>query len=148
MTNVAVMYCKKIQDHSCVACAKCYKAMEKKDAEFGQHDEIELVAMTDCGDVWPEATFSAAARQEMKEEKRMIVATNMVLTEEERAPFWKVYDAYQADLDKINERLVKLLDIYAEELGIFTDEQADGILKDFLAIEEDRIKLKTNPQKK
>lgn len=50
MTRAAVLYCKKIKDQSCIACAKCYKAMQKGDGEFGKFDEIELVAMTDCGD--------------------------------------------------------------------------------------------------
>ncbi len=50
MSKIAILYCKRIKDHSCIACAKCYKAIKEKNAEFGRHDEIELVAMTDCGD--------------------------------------------------------------------------------------------------
>ena len=50
MPNVAILYCKRIQDHSCIACAKCHKAMKEKNGEFARHDEIELVAMSDCGD--------------------------------------------------------------------------------------------------
>jgi predicted metal-binding protein len=50
MAKIAILYCKRIQDHSCIACAKCYKGMHERNAEFGRHDEIELVAMTDCGD--------------------------------------------------------------------------------------------------
>ncbi|MBN1610019.1 MAG: CGGC domain-containing protein [Polyangiaceae bacterium] len=50
MANIAVIYCKRIKDHSCIACAKCYKGMAEKNGEFAQHDTIELVAMTDCGD--------------------------------------------------------------------------------------------------
>ncbi len=50
MANIAVIYCKKIKDHSCIACTKCYKGMAEKNGEFAQHDSIELVAMTDCGD--------------------------------------------------------------------------------------------------
>ena len=50
MARVAVLYCKKVKDHSCIACAKCYKGMAEKNGEYGRHDEIELVAMTDCGD--------------------------------------------------------------------------------------------------
>ncbi|MDJ0764008.1 MAG: CGGC domain-containing protein [Myxococcota bacterium] len=50
MSKIAVIYCKRIKDHSCVACAKCYKGMAEKNGEFAKHDEIELVAMTDCGD--------------------------------------------------------------------------------------------------
>ena len=50
MARIAVLYCKRIKDHSCVACAKCYKAMREKNGAYAQHDEIDLVAMTDCGD--------------------------------------------------------------------------------------------------
>ena len=50
MSKIAILYCKKIQDHSCIACAKCYKGIAEKNGEFAKYDEIELVAMTDCGD--------------------------------------------------------------------------------------------------
>ena len=50
MSNIAILYCKRVKDHSCIACAKCYKGITEKNGEFAQHDEIELVAMTDCGD--------------------------------------------------------------------------------------------------
>ena len=50
MAKIAIIYCKRIQNHSCIACAKCYKGIQEKNAEFGRHEDIELVAMTDCGD--------------------------------------------------------------------------------------------------
>jgi len=50
MSNVAILYCKRIKDHSCIACAKCFKAIGEKNGEFSRHDTINLVAMTDCGD--------------------------------------------------------------------------------------------------
>jgi len=50
MARIAVIYCKKVKDYSCVACAKCYKGMAEKNGEYARHDTIELVAMTDCGD--------------------------------------------------------------------------------------------------
>ena len=50
MSKIAIFYCKRIKDHSCIACAKCYKAMAEKNGEFAKHDEIELIGMTDCGD--------------------------------------------------------------------------------------------------
>lgn len=50
MSKIAILYCKKVKDHSCIACAKCYKGIEEKNGEFGRYDDIELVAMTDCGD--------------------------------------------------------------------------------------------------
>jgi predicted metal-binding protein len=50
LAKIAVLYCKRVKDHSCIACAKCYKGMDEKNGEYAQHDEIELVGMTDCGD--------------------------------------------------------------------------------------------------
>jgi predicted metal-binding protein len=50
MARVAVLYCKRVKDHSCIACAKCYKAIDEKNGEYARHDDIELVAMTHCGD--------------------------------------------------------------------------------------------------
>ena len=50
MARIAILYCKRIKDYSCIACAKCYKGMAEKNGEFARHDTIELVAMTDCGD--------------------------------------------------------------------------------------------------
>ena len=50
MSNIAILYCKKVKDHSCIACAKCFKGISEKNSEFARHDDIELVAMTDCGD--------------------------------------------------------------------------------------------------
>jgi predicted metal-binding protein len=50
MARIAILYCKRIKDHSCVACAKCFKGIAEKAGEFAQHEEIELFGMTDCGD--------------------------------------------------------------------------------------------------
>ncbi len=51
MKHVAIFYCKRIKDHTCIACAKCFKGVKEKNGEFANHqDEIRIVAMTDCGD--------------------------------------------------------------------------------------------------
>ena len=50
MSKIAILYCKRVKDHSSIACAKCYKGIAEKNGEFAKYDEIELVAMTDCGD--------------------------------------------------------------------------------------------------
>ncbi len=51
MAKIAILYCKQIKDHSCIACAKCYKGMAEKNGEFARYkdEDIEIVAMTDCG---------------------------------------------------------------------------------------------------
>ena len=50
MSRIAILYCKRIKDHSCIACAKCFKGIHEKNGEFARDAEIDLVGMTDCGD--------------------------------------------------------------------------------------------------
>jgi predicted metal-binding protein len=51
MKKISIFYCKRIKDHSCIACANCFRGIQEKHGEFAQHEEdIEIVSMTDCGD--------------------------------------------------------------------------------------------------
>ncbi|HSB78861.1 MAG TPA: hypothetical protein VLM91_08740 [Candidatus Methylomirabilis sp.] len=42
-------------------------------------------------------------RQKIKVDKKLLVPANMDLTESEAKGFWPVYDAYQAELQTLNE---------------------------------------------
>ena len=48
--NVGIIYCEKIQDKSCVGCAKCYKAVNEKAFAFAGEEDVNLVFKTSCGD--------------------------------------------------------------------------------------------------
>jgi predicted metal-binding protein len=48
--NVGIIYCKKIQDQSCIGCAKCYKAVNDRKFAFEGMDDVRLVFKTSCGD--------------------------------------------------------------------------------------------------
>ena len=51
MPKIAIIGCKRIQDQLCIACEKCFKAVNQKDGEFARYDEdIEMVALGNCGD--------------------------------------------------------------------------------------------------
>ena len=52
-------------------------------------------------------------RDKIYADKKLIVSENMDLTEEEASKFWPIYQAYQEDLHKINERMAKLINEYA-----------------------------------
>ena len=41
-------------------------------------------------------------REKIKADKKLLVATNMQLTEAEAKNFWPIYEDYQKDLQKIN----------------------------------------------
>jgi hypothetical protein len=76
-------------------------------------------------------------REKIKADKKLLVATNMDLTESEAKGFWPIYDEYQKDLQKINQRIVKLLDSYADDFRrkSLTDTKAKKLIHDAVAID-------------
>ena len=80
--------------------------------------------------------------EKLKADKKLIVAKYMELTESEANKFWSVYEDYQKDLQKINERLVNLLQSYAADYRnkSLTDEKAKKLLDEWIAIEQAEAK--------
>ena len=85
-----------------------------------------------------------ALRQKVKADKKLVVAANMELTEEEGKKFWPVYDAYQKDLEAINKRLETAVTDYSKAYNAktLTDDQAKKLTADVLAMDEDEVKLR------
>jgi hypothetical protein len=83
-------------------------------------------------------------RQKVKADKKLLVAQNMQLTDAEAKGFWPVYDAYQNDLQKFNQRVGKAIAEYADAYnkGSVPNETAKKLLNETLAIEEAELKLK------
>ena len=83
-------------------------------------------------------------RQKIKADKKLVVAANMELTEGEAKGFWPVYDAYQADLGQLNERLAKMVLRYADlyKNNTLTDAEAKSLLDEALAIEQAEVAMK------
>ena len=82
--------------------------------------------------------------EKIKADKKLVIAANMQLTEEEAKGFWPVYDAYQADLQKINQRLLGAIKRYADAYnkGPVSDDLAKKLVNEAIAIEEAEVKLK------
>jgi hypothetical protein len=83
-------------------------------------------------------------REKVKADKKLVVAANMQLTESEAQAFWPVYDAYQKDLQAINDRTGKLITDYADawNKGPVTDETANKLADEALAIDDAELALK------
>jgi hypothetical protein len=83
-------------------------------------------------------------REKVKADKKLLVATNMGLTESEAKGFWPVYEEYQKDLTKINQRIVKLIESYAADYraNTLTDEKAKKLIDELVAIEKAEAALK------
>ena len=83
-------------------------------------------------------------REKLKADKKLLVAANMELTEAEAKGFWPLYEEYQKELHKINDRLAMVIVAYAKEYNAksLTDDKATKLLNDSFAVEEAEIKLK------
>ena len=77
--------------------------------------------------------------EELKADKKLIVAKYMELTESEAKTFWPVYEEYQKDLQKLNERLRSLLQSYATEYqsNSLSDDKAKKLLDEWIALDTD-----------
>jgi hypothetical protein len=83
-------------------------------------------------------------RDKIKADKKLVVATNMELTESEAKAFWPVYEQYQKDLGAINERIVKMIKSYADAYNAksMTDDGAKKLIAEFVAIEKAEAAMK------
>jgi hypothetical protein len=83
--------------------------------------------------------------EKLKADKKLIVAKYMELTESEAKKFWPVYDEYQKDLQRSNERLRNLLESYAADYKSksLTDEKAKLLLDEWIALEQDEGKRRS-----
>jgi hypothetical protein len=84
-------------------------------------------------------------RDKIKADKKLVVATNMELTESEAKGFWPIYDQYQKDLQKINRRIANLLESYAADFRgkSLTDDKARKLIEEAVAIEQAEANLKS-----
>ena len=83
-------------------------------------------------------------REKIKADKKVVVAQNLQLTDTEGAAFWPVYEAYQQDLQQINQRLTAAIEAYAAayNAGPVTNDTAKKLLDESLAIDDAEVQLK------
>ena len=89
-----------------------------------------------------------SVRAAARTDKRALVEKNMQLSADEAKVFWPIYDAYQADLDRIVERQNRaVLDYVNAESGM-TDANAKRIAREVLAADADEQKLREKTMRK
>jgi len=81
-------------------------------------------------------------RQNIRSERKKIIAANMPLTETEAPRFWPLYDRYIAETVKVNDGRYALIKEYAQNYSTMTDEQAAGFIKRWLAFDQDNTQLR------
>jgi hypothetical protein len=81
-------------------------------------------------------------RQDIRAERKKIVAANMPLTETEATKFWPVYDRYIGETIKVNDVRYALLKEYARNHDNMTDAQANSFIKRWVALDGDNTQLR------
>ena len=83
-------------------------------------------------------------REEAKADKKALTGLNLKLTDTEGKAFWPIYESYQKNIAKVNERLINLIKDYAKEYKArsLSDKKAKQLISDYMVIEEDLLKLK------
>jgi hypothetical protein len=84
-----------------------------------------------------------ALREQLRTDKKALVASVLELSEAEAKGFWPVYNAYQGDMVSHYDRVLKLVDSYAKSYDAMTDATATSLLKQFLSLERDHVALLT-----
>ena len=87
-------------------------------------------------------------RQDIRSERKKIVAANLPLTEDEAVKFWPVYDRYVVDHSKIYDARYALIKEYAQNYNTMTGEQANSFITRWTKTEEEmaQLRLKWMPE--
>ncbi len=75
-------------------------------------------------------------RKDLRLQKKQIVAANMALTEAQEEKFWRIYDQYAAELVRINDKKVALIQEDSQ------DDDLESYFKGRAALEDSIMQLK------
>jgi hypothetical protein len=79
---------------------------------------------------------------DLKANRQAVVAANLPLTDGEALAFWPVYKEYRAEVEKVADRVAKLIVAYASNYESMTDEKADAFFKESVGIERDKLTVR------
>jgi hypothetical protein len=87
-------------------------------------------------------------KSNIRAQKKLIVAANLDLTDDEAEKFWPIYNRYAADVAKTYDTKIALLQEYLENYDSMSGEQAESYLRRRAAVEEDmmQVRLKYLPE--
>jgi len=85
--------------------------------------------------------YLEVARDVLNSEKKAVVAEAMMLDATESAPFWELYNEYNAELYKVHTKRVNIIKDFAENYESMTDEKADELWTNSMAYQGELLKL-------
>ncbi len=90
-----------------------------------------------------EATNMQILIDKVKADKKLLVASNMDLTDRESKEFWPLYEGYQNTLKGLNSRLKKIIEEYAGAYnkGFISDDLAKKLIDGLLENQGEELKM-------
>jgi hypothetical protein len=86
--------------------------------------------------------FIELLRKDVRSQKKQIIAENMGLSDAEAERFWPVYDRYAAELSKIYDTKIALLNDYVENYASMTGDQAEKYIRKRAEVEQSIMQLR------
>lgn len=89
-------------------------------------------------------------REVIQVKRKAIVALNLGLTDYESKAFWPVYEEYWAEMTKLGDRDVALISDFAKHYVYesLTNKRAEEMIKEWMSIKKEELKLKEKYLKK
>jgi hypothetical protein len=78
----------------------------------------------------------ALLRQNLRSQKKQIVAANMDLTDKEAEQFWPLFEKYTDELMAINNKKYAAIKQYAQNYDTLTDQQAEDLTRQALEVDQ------------
>jgi len=80
--------------------------------------------------------------KQVQTDKRAVYVQNLGLSDNESRAFWPVYDEYEAQAKKLDDRFLALVTDFANKYDTLTDADAKAMLAEKMAIEKKKMDLK------
>ena len=80
-------------------------------------------------------------RSDVRQQKAEIMGSVMLLSAQDAAKFWPIYEDYDTQLTKLNDQRVENIKEYAENYDDMTDAKADELIQKSIAYQKERAEL-------
>ena len=97
---------------------------------------VPMFAQANAGANTASDTDIKLLREDIRSERKRLVAANMPLTDTEATKFWPIYDQYAAEVSKLGDTRVALIKEYAQSYDTMTDAQANDLMSRSAAIDQ------------
>ncbi len=87
-------------------------------------------------------------REDLKSDRKALIAEEMNFTEQESDAFWPIYRSYRAEVEKVTDRIVKLVFEYSDLYPDVPDPRARQMLTEYTKVEADLLGIKRKYFKK